>query len=180
MAISRTSEIDGYERAALSSFRLARFSVFLDLINSIRTMDRPLRILDVGGIEAYWRDKKKLIIRPAEITLINLEGGQPADKSFVVLQGNGCHMPQFADNSFDVVHSNSVIEHAGKWSEMMAMASEIRRIAPNYFVQTPYFWFPIEPHARAPFLHWLPEPVRLRLVMAHAFEPYWVKGGNCR
>src|ERR1043166_6783206 len=110
--MDRQPEIDGYEAAASSSFRLARFSVFLDLISSIPLMDRPLRILDVGGVEAYWRDKRKLIARPTEITLVNLDREPPSTKpGFVYLKGNACHLPEFADNSFDVIHSNSVIEH---------------------------------------------------------------------
>ena len=84
-------------------------------------------------------------------------------------------MPEFAENSFDVIHSNSVIEHVGQWSSMMSMTKEIRRIARSYFVQTPYFWFPVEPHARTPFLHWLPESLKFRLVMARKCGPYWSK-----
>ncbi len=178
MAISPAVEINGYERAALSSFRLARFTVFLDLINSIPTMDRPLRILDVGGVEAYWSDKRELIARPVEITLINLDGQTGAKPGFAFMRGNACHMPEFPDNSFDVIHSNSVIEHVGPWSNMMSMAKEVRRIAPRYFVQTPYFWFPIEPHARTPFLHWLPDSIKFRLVMARKCGPYWSKAAT--
>lgn len=178
MTISSAPELSGYEKAARSSFRLARFSAFLNLINSIPVMDRPLRILDVGGVEAYWGDKKRLIGRPVEITLVNLDGKQPVNPGFVFLRGNACHMPEFPDNSFDVIHSNSVIEHVGQWSSMMSMAKEIRRIAPSYFVQTPYFWFPLEPHARTPFLHWLPESLKFRLVMARKCGPYWSKAAT--
>jgi hypothetical protein len=39
-------------------------------------------------------------------------------------------------------------------------------VAPAHFIQTPYFWFPIEPHCRTPFFHWMPESWRLRLVMS--------------
>jgi hypothetical protein len=178
MASTSVVEIGGYEKAASSSFRLARFSLFVDLLNSIPIMDRPLRILDVGGVEAYWNDKRKLIARPVEITLINLDAEPLTKPGFVSLRGNACHMPEFPDNSFDVIHSNSVIEHVGQWSSMMSMAREIRRVAPSYFVQTPYFWFPVEPHARTPFLHWLPESLKFRLVMARKCGPYWSKAAT--
>ena len=45
------------------------------------------------------------------------------------------------------------------------MSREVRRLAPSYFVQTPYFWFPIEPHPGAAFFHWVPESVRLSMLM---------------
>ncbi|WP_225187533.1 methyltransferase domain-containing protein [Bradyrhizobium sp. IC3195] len=178
MVRSTAAEIGGYEKAASSSFRLARFSLFVDLVASIPKIDRPLRILDVGGVEVYWKDKRHLIPRHIEITSVNLTSEPFVKPGFISLRANACHMPEFADNSFDVVHSNSVIEHVGQWSSMMAMASEIRRIAPSYFVQTPYFWFPIEPHARTPFLHWLPESLKVRLVMGRKCGPYWSKAAT--
>jgi hypothetical protein len=48
---------------------------------------------------------------------------------------------------------------------MSKLAANVRRVAPSYFVQTPYFWFPIEPYCRFPFFHWLPESWRYRLIM---------------
>lgn len=157
-----------------SRFRAARFQHFLKLIETIPDTGKPLKILDVGGWSEYWLDKRQLIRRPTEITLLNLTAAEAP--GYVSISGDARSMPGFADNAFDVVHSNSVIEHVGQWKDMLAMANEVRRIAPAYFVQTPYFWFPIEPHAHTPIIHWLPETWRLRIVMYRQCGPHWPKG----
>jgi len=140
----------------------------LDLIAEIPLFDRPLRVLDLGGEEPYWSDKIALIGRSLEITLVNLYESKPSKLPFIAIKGDARSLAQFPNNSFDIVHSNSVIEHVGSWKDMKAMASEVRRLAPAYFVQTPYFWFPVEPHFRAVGYHWLPEPVRARRLMSRA------------
>src|SRR5262249_16076640 len=83
------------------------------------------------------------------------------DENFVC--GSATDVP-FADGAFDLVHSNSTIEHVAPWSRMLKAAAEIRRLANVYYVQTPNFWFPVEPHFRAPLFHFLPEQLRARLL----------------
>jgi len=156
------------DKISNSTFRLKRFSHFTDLVRNMNHAGRPLRILDVGGEEAYWIDKIDLIQRPVEITLVNLWQVKTSNPNFISLAGDARSMKSFSDNSFDVVHSNSVIEHVGRWKDMRAMADEVRRLAPSYFLQTPYFWFPIEPHFRSVGFHWLPEPIRARLLMSRS------------
>jgi Methyltransferase domain len=67
----------------------------------------------------------------------------------------------FADASFDVVFSNSLIEHLGTEERQRAFASEVRRLSKDgYFVQTPNRWFPIEPHYLAPLVQFVPQRIR--------------------
>ena len=72
----------------------------------------------------------------------------------------------FADGEFDLAYCSSVIEHIAP-EDRAAFARELRRVASGWFVQTPAFSFPIEPHALLPFAHWLPPRLR---------RPYWRLG----
>jgi SAM-dependent methyltransferase len=65
----------------------------------------------------------------------------------------------FADGEFDLAFSNSVIEHVG---DRGAFAAELMRVARGWWVQTPAFSFPVEPHALLPGAHWLPPALRRR------------------
>jgi SAM-dependent methyltransferase len=74
----------------------------------------------------------------------------------------------FADREFDLVYCSSVIEHVPP-PRRAAFAAEVRRVGRGWFVQTPAFSFPIEPHSLLPAAHWL--PARLR-------RPYWRLGAT--
>ncbi|MBB5707605.1 class I SAM-dependent methyltransferase [Sphingopyxis panaciterrulae] len=125
-----------------------------------------MKILDIGGTADFWRALPGLYRDPnVSITVVNLGTEERRDENIHVVDGDACALP-FDDNSFDIVHSNSVIEHVGHWREMEQMAKEVRRLAPQYFVQTPNVWFPVEPHFKLPFVHWLPEQTRSMIVQA--------------
>jgi hypothetical protein len=61
---------------------------------------------------------------------------------------------------FDVVLSNSLIEHLGGHRQRARFAAVVRKMAPRYVVQTPYRYFPIEPHWVFPGMQFLPIAAR--------------------
>lgn len=143
----------------VNRFRRQRIKRFSNLIAPLRTK-KVLRILDIGGTLDYWKPLPEFYGSDSiSITIVNLDVEEREDRNLHITGGDACNLP-FQNNTFDVVHSNSVIEHVGHWREMERMAAEVRRLAPSYFVQTPNVWFPIEPHFKLPFVHWLPEQIR--------------------
>ena len=69
--------------------------------------------------------------------------------------------------SFDLVFSNSVIEHVGSEQDAMRFANEMQRIGKAFYCQTPNKWFPIEPHLGTLFLHWLPSLLERYFVLRY-------------
>ena len=156
----------GNPQSLARSFRLRRFERIKPLIDRIVARKGSCRIADIGGTEYYWNIFGSYVAdTPVEIDLINLTAEPVSQPKFRGLAGDATDLSAIPDRSYDLVHSNSVIEHVGTWTAMSRMATNVRRLAPVYYVQTPNFWFPYEPHFRVPFFHWLPEQVRARLCM---------------
>lgn len=147
--------------------RRRRFGILMPLIERIIARKGSCRIADIGGTEYYWDIIGDFVARKdVEIHLLNIEPQSPQNRDKFIGHGlDAAHLDRFAEGSFDLVHSNSVIEHVGRWDDMKEMAHHMRRLAPSYYVQTPSFWFFLEPHFRFPFFHFLPEQIRFRLLM---------------
>lgn len=143
------------------SRRFARFERVVDGLK--RGRSEPVRILDIGGTNAFWQNRGWADREDVHVVLVNLEAETPLHANIDPQAGDATELSQFADGSFDVVFSNSVIEHLETFERQAAMAAEVRRLAPIYWVQTPNFWFPVEPHFLTPGWHWL--PVRLRVAL---------------
>jgi len=150
-----------------SRLRAKRIGPLLRLIEATYVEHGYVSVIDIGGTIQYWN------IVPAEyldrynvrITVANLNEERPRQEGrFEIIAADGCNLP-CADSAFDIAHSNSVLEHVGDWEQMKAFAREVRRIAKRYYVQTPNFWFPLEPHFLTPFYHWLPKPTRIWLIL---------------
>ncbi|MGA3023540.1 MAG: class I SAM-dependent methyltransferase [Bryobacteraceae bacterium] len=119
------------------------------------TITARTRVLDVGGTSMNWA---YLSVRP-RLVILNTGRERRDAESVTWVAGDGCSLP-FPDAAFDIVFSNSVIEHVGSPERQRLFAGEIARVGRAYWVQTPNRWFPVEPHLLTPFLHWLPVSVR--------------------
>lgn len=120
------------------------------------------RLLDIGGTPYNWHLLPAGAPRP-RTTFLNVYAPPPeasenaagASQQPAWVVGDGATLP-FADQSFAIVYSNSVIEHLGTWQRQQQFAAECRRVGRSYYVQTPDRRFPFEPHLLTPFIHWLP------------------------
>jgi hypothetical protein len=123
-----------------------------------------MRILDVGGLPRAWMG----VPIESEITILNITPLDDFEGSFlqpnhVAVTGDGTRLP-YPDQSFDIVFSNSVIEHLGTWEKQQAFAVEACRVGKRYWIQTPAKEFPLEPHYFGPFVHWFSKPIQKRLL----------------
>lgn len=141
--------------------RRRRFLLFQSLLQNLSA---PIEILDVGGTQRFWEVMGFVDIPEVRITLLNKKKPQTSHQYFFSVASDATNMKEFGDNQFDVVFSNSVIEHVGDFDKQKAMAEEVQRVGKHYFVQTPNYFFPIEPHFLFPGFQWLPISVRVFLI----------------
>jgi len=125
------------------------------------------RILDVGGYPGFWAEANT----EAHITILNIHPFEVMeamrDRCTPVI-GDGTNL-HFGDGEFDIVFSNSVIEHLRTWEAQQQFAQEVRRVGRHYWVQTPAREFFVEPHLLTPCIHWLPRAVQLKLARRWTF-----------
>ncbi|MBY0337243.1 MAG: class I SAM-dependent methyltransferase [Acetobacteraceae bacterium] len=155
-------------------YRVRRFALCRPLIDRTLAERGRCVIVDLGGSLSYWTVCAPDLLDDERVALdlINLRH-DPSERAALgaikgqvrFLHGDARRLDDVADGAYDVLHSNSVIEHVGQWADMVAMAQEVSRVARLHYVQTPYWGFPMEPHFRAPFFHWLPEQWRARLLL---------------
>lgn len=154
------------EGSFVNRLRRERFQVLEKYINRLSPDSRPINILDVGGDRGYWKHvgwKKE----KAHITLLNLsEIDIPEEDKpyFSFHDGDALKLP-FKKGEFDLVFSNSVIEHVGSKKNQKIFAEQVKKISDKYIVQTPSFWFPLEPHSLIPFFQFIPHHLRAILIM---------------
>jgi hypothetical protein len=113
-----------------------------------------MRVLDLGGTTLFW---VRSPVRPKSVTVINLNAPGDGLPWVRPILGDACDADGLVgDEEFDLVFSNSLIEHLGGHLKRASFADVVRSMAPNYAVQTPYRYFPVEPHWVFPGMQFLP------------------------
>lgn len=123
-----------------------------------------MSVIDLGGRVDTWQ---RAPVRAKHVHVVNLEPRPAQLPAWAEADhADACALPEaIAKRRYDLVFSNSVIEHVGGHERRLRFADAVRILAGAYWVQTPYRYFPVEPHWVAPGLQFL--PVAARTTVAH-------------
>lgn len=163
--------IDRIYRRIFKIWRARRFALFLEKI-------RPQpgeTLLDIGGYPGFWLEHPQSVARIdlANTDPIRWDNAPHPNHHIRVIEADGCALP-FKDQAYDIVFSNSTIEHVGDFARQEAFAREMRRVGRRLWMQTPAYECPLEPHYLAPLVHYLPHHVQRRIL--RNFTPWgWLR-----
>jgi SAM-dependent methyltransferase len=156
--------------SAADRFRQRRFARFRQLVDAL---PRPVRIMDVGGTTVFWERLGYAGHDGIEVVLLNLMEQSSPYANITSTVGDAADLSAFGDDAFDVVVSNSVMEHLPTPELQARMASGVRRVGKRVYLQTPNRYFPLEPHFLFPFFGIL--PVRVRAFLLQHLDLGWHK-----
>jgi hypothetical protein len=136
------------------------------------------RVLDVGVSDEVAFESnmlEQLFPYPHNLTCASLTNGQAIERAYpgITHQQITPHeaLP-FADNSFDIVYSNAVLEHAGNRDQQRFFLNELCRVARRRFVVVPNPLFPVEHHTGLPLVNYLPARL-FRLLLRRTRYTFW-------
>ncbi len=122
-----------------------------------------MSVIDLGGRPESWL---RAPVRPARVHVVNLEEPPAETPDWISAeQGDACELPDHVrKGEYDLVFSNSVLEHVGGHERRTRFAEAVHELAPRHWVQTPYRYFPVEPHFLFPGFQFLPLAARVSIV----------------
>jgi len=145
----------------LSSRRLK--GIKIERLLDLASRSQPMRLLEVGtgsgGIAHYFGTHPQL---RCEVDAVDVHDNRLVTEGYRYHQVQDTRLP-FADQSFDVVLSNHVIEHVGDELAQRAHLAELHRVLRHDgvgYLAVPNRWMLVEPHYRLAFLSWLPHTWR--------------------
>ncbi len=157
MNLKNIFEISEKKNSLGNKFREKRFKFFLEKFESLK---KPINLLDIGGKINFWENRGLAGNVNYKITVLNIEKEKSNYSNINCELSDATNLSQFKNKSFDVVFSNSVIEHLYNLDNQKKMASEIIRVGKKYIIQTPNKYFFIEPHYLLPFFQFLPISIK--------------------
>jgi hypothetical protein len=156
--LSLKQRIVGAEGTSLAAnARRRRCDMFLTHFAELQDM----AVVDLGGTPEFWRGAP---IRPRHVTCVNPDASDRRrdhnrdEPWLTMVRGDACSISDIG--TFDLAFSNSTIEHVGGHAPRLAFAKTLRALSPRYWVQTPYRYFPIEPHFIFSLMQFLPPDSR--------------------
>jgi hypothetical protein len=139
-----------------------------------------MSVIDLGGTAESWLRSS---LRPAlgHIVILEPSSREPPAPWIREDRADACDLPShISDGRYDLAYSNAVIEHVGGHSQRMRFAEAVHKLAERHWVQTPYRYFPIEPHWLFPGFQFLPMNVRAELSrrwpLVHTRSESWEQG----
>jgi hypothetical protein len=128
------------------------------LLETFPDLDQ-MTVVDLGGYPGTWIRGD---VHPKHVHVVNIEDLSDDVPDWITVdRGDACALPvHVAARRYDLVYSNSVIEHVGGHERRLRFAESVHTLGPAHWVQTPYRYFPVEPHWIAPGMQFLPPRVR--------------------
>jgi hypothetical protein len=152
----------GSVSAKVRAYRIHLFNQYL-IMSGIKNA----HILDIGGTLSYWKMNARYISSGLikNIDIINLPPLTRIKQAvegitITVTAGNALDDSSLQKKKYDIVYTNSVIEHVGNLRAQRKLAYKIRTLGKFYWVQTPAKSFPLEPHFYFPWFAYLPLSIR--------------------
>lgn len=144
-------------------------AVKIELLLDLVSRAQPIRILEVGtgsgGIAHYFGTHPQL---RCEVDAVDVQDNRLVTEGYRYHEVHNTHLP-FANDSFDVVLTNHVIEHVGDERAQRAHLAELHRVLrPDGvgYLAVPNRWMLVEPHYKLAFLSWWPRAWRTRYLRA--------------
>lgn len=150
--------------SAVNEGRRKRFRQLLKVFPQWKEKD-VFRVVDLGGTFFFWRQVENEVPDNFRITLLNLEPPpKPLRHPKFEFRQADLRDPDFSFECYDLIFSNSLIEHLGSREAMAVFAEKVKGSGKPYAIQTPSFWFPLEPHSRVVGFQFLPRTIRAWMI----------------
>lgn len=158
-------------RSLAGRARTRRWSLFANYFPQLKSMT----VLDLGGTPSTWAH---LADHPAAVVTVNKDAQPHTSLAWLTtVVGDACALPrEISGRRFDIVYSNSVIEHVGGYYQRCQFSESVHKAATTHWIQTPYRYFPVEPHWLFPFFQfltpWARASIARRWRLAHEYDPH--------